>query len=56
MSQTIDDNVQPSRRLTMVAAINQALDDMDADGTREAILKKYGVWDASLTKEAIMNK
>ncbi|HEY2111012.1 MAG TPA: transporter substrate-binding domain-containing protein [Dongiaceae bacterium] len=39
-----------------LAAINQALDDMDADGTREAILKKYGVWDASLTKEAIMNK
>jgi len=40
----------------LLAAINQALDDMDADGTREAILKKYGVWDASLTKEAIMNK
>jgi pyruvate/2-oxoglutarate/acetoin dehydrogenase E1 component len=27
MSQTIDDNVQASRRLTMVAAINQALDE-----------------------------
>ena len=40
----------------LLAAINQALDDMDADGTREAILKKYGVWDASLTKEAIMTK
>jgi ABC-type amino acid transport substrate-binding protein len=40
----------------LLAAINQAFDDMDADGTREAILKKYGVWDASLTKEAIMNK
>jgi len=40
----------------LLAAVNQALDDMDADGTREAILKKYGVWDASLTKEAIMTK
>jgi len=40
----------------LLAAINQAFDDMDADGSREAILKKYGVWDASLTKEAIMNK
>ena len=29
---------------------------MDADGTREAILKKYGVWDESLTKEAMMTK
>ena len=40
----------------LLAAVNQALDDMDADGTREAILKKYNVWDASLTKEAIMTK
>jgi len=40
----------------LLAAVNQALDDMDADGTREAILKKYGVWDASLTKDAIMTK
>lgn len=40
----------------LLAAINQALDDMDADGTREAILKKYNVWDPSLTKEAMMTK
>jgi ABC-type amino acid transport substrate-binding protein len=40
----------------LLAAVNQALDDMDADGTREAILKKYGVWDESLTKEAMMTK
>jgi hypothetical protein len=36
--------------------VNQALDDMDADGTREAILKKYNAWDASLTKAELMTK
>ncbi len=40
----------------LLQAVNDALDAMDADGTREAILKKYGVWDASLTKEAMMTK
>ena len=37
-------------------ALNDALDAMDADGTREAILKKYGVWDESLTKAAMMQQ
>jgi ABC-type amino acid transport substrate-binding protein len=40
----------------LLQAVNDALDAMDADGTREAILKKYGVWDPSLTKESMMNK
>jgi ABC-type amino acid transport substrate-binding protein len=40
----------------LLAAINQALDDMDADGTRPAILKKYGVWDESLSRESMMTK
>jgi ABC-type amino acid transport substrate-binding protein len=25
-------------------AVNKALADMDADGTRKAILTKYGIW------------
>ena len=29
----------------LVDAINKALADMDADGTRKAILQKYGAWD-----------
>ncbi|HTI03059.1 MAG TPA: transporter substrate-binding domain-containing protein, partial [Acidisoma sp.] len=28
----------------LLSAINGALESMDKDGTREAILKKYGVW------------
>ena len=40
----------------LLKAVNDALDAMDADGTREAILKKYGVWDESLTKDAMMQK
>jgi ABC-type amino acid transport substrate-binding protein len=40
----------------LLKAINDALDAMDADGTREAILKKYGVWDQSLSREAMMSK
>jgi ABC-type amino acid transport substrate-binding protein len=32
----------------LLAALNQAIDDMYADGTNEKILKKYGVWDAAL--------
>ena len=31
--------------MALLKAINDALDAMDADGSREAILKKYGVWD-----------
>jgi ABC-type amino acid transport substrate-binding protein len=30
---------------TLLEAINAALDDMDKDGTRERILRKYNVWD-----------
>ena len=40
----------------LLQALNDALDAMDADGSREAILKKYGVWDASLSREAMMSK
>ncbi|MFO1091333.1 MAG: transporter substrate-binding domain-containing protein [Hyphomicrobiales bacterium] len=40
----------------LLAAINAALDEMDADGTRPAILKKYGVWDDSLSRDAMMAK
>ncbi|MCY1301079.1 hypothetical protein D9M70_506700 [compost metagenome] len=31
-------------------AINGALESMKADGTHQAILEKYGVWDAMQTK------
>ena len=41
---------------TLLAALNQALDDMDKDGVRQKILEKYGLWDASLTREAMMGK
>jgi ABC-type amino acid transport substrate-binding protein len=40
----------------LLKALNDALDAMDADGTRKAILTKYGVWDESLSKEAMMTK
>ena len=40
----------------LLAALNQALDDMDAEGVRQKILEKYGVWDASLSREAMMGK
>ena len=42
--------------VTLLKALNDALDDMDADGVREAIFKKYGVWDESLSKESMMTK
>ena len=32
----------------LLAALNEALDAMDADGTRQKILEKYGLWDDSL--------
>jgi ABC-type amino acid transport substrate-binding protein len=32
----------------LLAALNQAIDDMYSDGTNEKILKKYGVWDPAL--------
>ena len=41
---------------TLLAAVNSALDAMDADGTRPAILKKYNVWDDSLSREMMMTK
>ena len=41
---------------TLLKALNDALDQMDADGVREAIFKKYGVWDESLSKESMMTK
>lgn len=40
----------------LLAAVNAALDAMDADGTRPAILKKYNVWDDSLSREMMMTK
>ncbi len=40
----------------LLQALNDALDAMDADGVREAIFKKYGVWDESLSKESMMTK
>jgi ABC-type amino acid transport substrate-binding protein len=41
---------------TLLAALNQALDDMDKEGVRQKIMEKYGVWDASLSREAMMGK
>jgi ABC-type amino acid transport substrate-binding protein len=38
----------------LLAALNQALDDMDKDGVRQKILEKYGLWDESLSREAMM--
>jgi len=32
----------------LLAALNDALNAMDADGTRQKILEKYGLWDDSL--------
>ena len=40
----------------LLAALNQALDDMDADGVRQKILEKYGLWDSSLSRDAMMAK
>lgn len=40
----------------LLAAINQALDDMDKDGVRQQILEKYGLWDESLSREAMMGQ
>jgi ABC-type amino acid transport substrate-binding protein len=40
----------------LLAALNKALDDMDAEGVRQKIMEKYGVWDDSLKREAMMGK
>jgi len=40
----------------LLAALNKALDDMDAEGVRQKILEKYGLWDTSLSREAMMGK
>ena len=40
----------------LLAALNQALDDMDKEGVRQKILEKYGLWDESLSREAMMGK
>jgi ABC-type amino acid transport substrate-binding protein len=40
----------------LLNALNEALDAMDSEGAREAIFKKYGVWDDSLSKESMMTK
>jgi ABC-type amino acid transport substrate-binding protein len=37
----------------LLDALNKALADMDADGTRKAILEKYGAWDDN---QAVMMK
>ena len=39
---------------TLLAAINEALNAMDADGTRQKILEKYGLWDNSLKLDNMM--
>ncbi len=39
-----------------VRDLNKALDDMDAEGVRQKILEKYGLWDESLSREAMMSK
>lgn len=38
----------------LLAAVNKALESMDADGTRQAILTKYGIWDNLQTTQAMM--
>jgi ABC-type amino acid transport substrate-binding protein len=40
----------------LLAALNQALDDMDKDGARQKILEKYGLWDESLSRESMLAK
>ena len=40
----------------LLAALNQALDDMDKEGVRQKILEKYGLWDESLSREAMMGQ
>ena len=37
----------------LLDAINKALDEMDADGTRQKIIEKYGAWDELQTREAM---
>lgn len=38
----------------LLAAINKALDETDADGTRRKIYEKYSLWDASLEAAAMV--
>ena len=38
----------------LLAALNEALNAMDADGTRQKILDKYGLWDDSLLLKNMM--
>ncbi len=40
----------------LLAALNQALDDMDKEGVRQKILEKYGLWDESLSRESMLGK
>ena len=40
----------------LLVALNKALDDMDAEGVRQKIMEKYGVWDDSLKRESMMAK
>src|SRR5262249_14993994 len=40
----------------LLAAINAALDAMDAAGERREILKNYGLWDESESREAMMGR
>ncbi|MEP7171906.1 MAG: transporter substrate-binding domain-containing protein [Aestuariivirga sp.] len=39
---------------SLLAALNDALNAMDADGTRQKILEKYGLWDDSLSLKNMM--
>ncbi len=40
----------------VVERADQIVDAMDADGTRQKIMEKYGVWDESLTRENMLAK
>lgn len=40
----------------LLAAVNKALDAMDDAGERQKILEGYGLWDESLSREAMMGK
>jgi ABC-type amino acid transport substrate-binding protein len=41
---------------TLLAALNDAIKAMDADGTRQAILTKYHAWDESQTMDHMMKR
>lgn len=38
----------------LLEAVNKALEELDAEGVRQKILEKYGVWDELQTRSAMM--